>query len=51
MEKNLKLSESDFKIANRRIIITRVVAETWDWLHCEKKLLLMRAFQYTGVAL
>ena len=51
MEKNLELWESDFKIADRRIIITRVVAEAWDWLHCEKKLLIMRAFQYTGLAL
>ena len=42
---------AEFSIADRRIVITKVVAEAWDWLHQEKKLLIMRAFQYTGLAL
>ena len=51
VERNPTLWENDFGIADRRIVITKVVAEAWDWLHQEKKLLIMRSFQYTGLAL
>lgn len=51
MEKNPVLWDNDFGIADRRIVITKVVAEAWDWLHREKQLLIIRAFQYTGLAL
>lgn len=52
-EKNPTLWDTggDFGIADRRIVITKVVAEAWNWLHEEKKLLITRAFQYTGLAL
>ena len=51
-ERNPRLwDNNNFSIADRRIVITKVVADAWDWLHQEKKLLIIRAFQYTGLAL
>ena len=51
MEKNPVLWDNDFGVADHRIIITKVVAVAWDWLHREKQLLIIQAFQYTGLAL
>ena len=51
VEQNPTLQDHDFGISDRRIIITEVVAQAWKWLHQEKKLLIMRSFQYTGLAL
>jgi len=51
VEKNPEIWENDFSISDRRIVITKVVADAWHWLHTDRQLLIQRAFLYTGLSL
>ena len=52
MERDPDLWESgQFTVGNRRILMTWIVGETWDWLHREKSELIAKSFWQVGITL
>ncbi|KAH0606088.1 uncharacterized protein H6S33_003749 [Morchella sextelata] len=52
LDKNRSLwEEGQFTVGDRRILMTWVVAEAWDWLHQERKELIVKSFRQVGISL
>ena len=52
MERNSTLWETrHFTVSDRRILMTWIVGEAWDWFHREKSKLIVKAFQQVGITL
>lgn len=46
-----QLEMSKFNISERRVLVTRWVADAWDWLHREHKQTIVRTFRQLGITL
>lgn len=52
MDRNPDLWDSGrFTVGDRRILMTWIVGETWDWLHQEKSELIIKSFRQVGITL
>lgn len=52
MDRNPDLWDSGrFTVSDCHILMTWIVSETWEWLHCEKNQLIIKAFRQVGITL
>lgn len=50
-DKNPIWTTGQFRLGDRRILMTWVIGEAWDWLHREKKELIVSSFWHVGISL
>ncbi|RPB03600.1 hypothetical protein L873DRAFT_1841203 [Choiromyces venosus 120613-1] len=46
-----KWTDGSFTIRDRRILSTIAVGNAWEWLHQERKAVIIRSFECTGISL
>jgi hypothetical protein len=46
-----QLEINKFNVGERRVLVTRWVADAWDWLHREHKQTIVRTFRQLGITL
>lgn len=52
MDRNpTKWDDKAFNVSDRRVLITHCVGEAWEWLHRERKDMIVKAFRQVGLTL